>query len=40
MVFSGTPVFCINKTDHHDITEIFFENGVKHHDWIAQIIFM
>ncbi len=22
MVFSGTPVSCTNKTDHHDIIEI------------------
>jgi hypothetical protein len=29
----GTPVSSINKTDHHDITEIqtIVENGIKHH---------
>ena len=27
----GTPVSSTNKTDHHDITEILFESGVKHH---------
>ena len=29
MVFSGTPVFCINKTDHHDITEIFLKMALN-----------
>jgi len=28
----GTPVSSTNKPDHHDITEIFFESGVKHPD--------
>jgi hypothetical protein len=27
----GPPVSSTNKTDHHDITEIFVESGVKHH---------
>jgi hypothetical protein len=27
----GTPVSSTNKTDRHDITEIFVESGVKHH---------
>ena len=27
-----TPVSSINKTDRHDITEILFESGVKHHE--------
>jgi hypothetical protein len=27
----GTPIPPINKTDRQDITEIFFESGVKHH---------
>jgi len=27
----GTPVSSTNKTDRHDITEICFESGVKHH---------
>jgi hypothetical protein len=31
VVFFGTPVSSTNKTDCHDITEIFFESGVKHH---------
>ena len=29
MVFSDTPVFCINKTDHHDITEIFLKMALN-----------
>jgi hypothetical protein len=28
----GTPVSSTNKPDHHNITEIFFESGVKHPD--------
>ena len=28
----GTPVSSTNKTDHHDITEIFLESGVKHYN--------
>jgi hypothetical protein len=31
LVDPGTPVSSTNKADHHDITEILFENGVKHH---------
>ena len=28
----GTAVSSTNKTDCHDITEILFENGIKHHN--------
>jgi len=28
----GTPASSTNKTDRHDITEILFESGVKHHN--------
>ena len=28
----GIPVASTNKTDRHDITEIFFESGIKHHN--------
>ena len=28
----GTPVSFTNKTDHHDIAEIFVESGAKHHN--------
>jgi len=27
----GLPVSSTNKTDNHDITEILFESGGKHH---------
>jgi hypothetical protein len=27
----GPPVSSTDKTDHHDITEIFVESGVKYH---------
>jgi len=28
----GTLVFSTNTSDHHDITEFFFESGVKHYN--------
>jgi hypothetical protein len=28
----GTPVSFTNKTDHHDIAEVFVESGIKHHN--------
>ena len=28
----GTLVSSTNKTDRHDIPEIFFESGIKHHN--------
>ena len=28
----GTLVSSANKTDYHDITDIYVESGVKHHD--------
>jgi len=31
VVFSGPPVSSTNKIDNHDITEILFESGGKHH---------
>jgi hypothetical protein len=31
-------VFATNKTDRHDITEMFFENGVKHNQANKQAI--
>jgi hypothetical protein len=31
VVFPCTPVSSTNKTDCHEITEILFESGVKHH---------
>ena len=28
----GTPLFSTNEADHHDIIEILFESGFKHHN--------
>jgi hypothetical protein len=28
----GTPVSSTNKTDLHDVTEILYDSGVKHHN--------
>ena len=36
--FPGTPVSSTNKTDRHDITEIFLKNVVKHHKPNHQIL--
>jgi hypothetical protein len=33
-----TPVSFINKTDCHNITEILFESGVKHHDPLFRLM--
>ena len=33
----GTPVSFTNKTERHDLTEIFFESTVKHHNPIQTI---
>jgi len=39
----GTPIFFINKTDRHDITEILLKSGIKHNNrnptsWLADLV--